>query len=443
MDNILGIKLFWPFLTAFICFSSSAILVVIFKYDLRFDRTIDFDTYYRLHPRFNKFISIIKLIVKYFAVSAILAILSIIIWKLLANQTDWLGLPGPLSTASWTEFFKLDWFWVIASGWIFLLTLNDIRRCFRVPIWDVFISYKSEDVDIVRQVANQLIASGLRIWFNEYYVLLQNYDRFQKAINYGIRHSAIGIAFTNNNWTESQYCKIEIVQLLKHLGPQRIMEVMIPKEDLPHQKYSALKDSPSYIGDDVNGILSFIQETTGWPIQLQMMPDMVQTQNSYETVCLGRPAVLDTSGWELTKKGQIEAGGNIAGLEFRCGCYHPPIFVNLYCGQELSRPGQRQEQKIDDREMFRYLLKYAPRHIAHLNAKLHGLHLLFQEKLGQMALTYWVQNYWTRKYSIIIPNYTTKENAEFIFTFGFMGSFREYCRAVHIMDHFVKSLQWK
>ena len=34
--------------------------------------------------------------------------------------------------------------------------------------YDVFISYKSEDIDVVRPVVDQLIAAGLTVWFAEY-----------------------------------------------------------------------------------------------------------------------------------------------------------------------------------------------------------------------------------------------------------------------------------
>jgi hypothetical protein len=32
--------------------------------------------------------------------------------------------------------------------------------------------------------------------------------------------------------------------------------------------------------------------------------------------------------------------------------------------------------------------------------------------------------------------------AEFVFTFGFHGTFAEYCRYAHVMDAFALSLNW-
>lgn len=54
---------------------------------------------------------------------------------------------------------------------------GDVASLMSAP-YDAFITYKSEDADLVRNVADQLIASGIRVWFAEYQVLLQNYDQF-------------------------------------------------------------------------------------------------------------------------------------------------------------------------------------------------------------------------------------------------------------------------
>ena len=38
-------------------------------------------------------------------------------------------------------------------------------------LYDYFISYKSEDTNIVRIIAEQMMASGLKIWFAEYNII--------------------------------------------------------------------------------------------------------------------------------------------------------------------------------------------------------------------------------------------------------------------------------
>jgi len=49
---------------------------------------------------------------------------------------------------------------------------------------------------------------------------------------------------------------------------------------------------------------------------------------------------------------------------------------------------------------------------------------------------------WIRKYSIILLRPQDQQPAEFVFTFGLMGSFQEFWRQTYNMDRIVKSLEW-
>ena len=51
------------------------------------------------------------------------------------------------------------------------------------PPWDIFISYKSKDVEIARKIAGRLITSGIRVWFAGYQILLTGREYFQQAID--------------------------------------------------------------------------------------------------------------------------------------------------------------------------------------------------------------------------------------------------------------------
>lgn len=309
--------------------------------------------------------------------------------------------------------------------------------------WDVFVSYKTEDVDIVRRIANQLIASGLKVWFNEYQVLLQNYDYFQEAINFGISHCERAIVFTNNRYINSQYCLIEIDLILKKLQPENILEVMIPKESLPHERYPQLADCPGYIGRECEGILTFIQKTTQWRVKTLVPCVFPSERADFLTVCRGLPVSLDISDWEVLKLGHC-IGGSVRGLELSCkSTYNQSrLLVNLFCGPEISDDGQRIEQTKDDRQMFRALMQYASKHIERVDGEEFGLHLFFIKELSQFVATYRMKHYWSRKYSIIIPNAKTQKMAEFVFTAGFDGTFEDYCLHVHLADNLVKSLRW-
>ena len=70
---------------------------------------------------------------------------------------------------------------------------------------NVFVSYKSEDANVVRSIVEQLKANGISVWFTEYEVLLHNYEQFQIEIEEGVGRADYYLLFTNNRWARSKY----------------------------------------------------------------------------------------------------------------------------------------------------------------------------------------------------------------------------------------------
>lgn len=424
---------------------NALLLVILLKYDLRIDRAMSREAFWRT-PTLNRLWSIFKLTLKYLLLGLLLGLILAAAWSFLADHFGWSNLPGlNLDMIKSRRAAEASGFWYLTAGVIALLVLLDLFSCLITPIWDIFISYKSEDVALARAVADHFLSLGVRVWFAEYQVLLQNYSRFQKAIDYGLRNSGAAILFTNNRYINSPYCRHEVEQLLKRLPPEKIFEIMIPYEDQPHSHYRSLADSPGYEGDDLAGILAFLYRSlglAGTPAFAKIPSRMPQL---YESVCLGRTFSLDISAWEIQERGQVDQYGNIGrlALHYRAPQDQFVLNVNLFCGREHSYQGQRTAQTRDDRQMYQALFETAQKHIRDLHLKLRGLHLYAHAGLSQMALTYLIAySYWTRKYSIIIPHKVSGENAEFVFTFGYLGRFHDYLKAVPLMDHLVSSLNW-
>lgn len=308
----------------------------------------------------------------------------------------------------------------------------------RHPLYDIFVSYKSEDVGVVRQVADLLIASGVRVWFAEYQILLRR-GRFEAALERGLRRSRWGLAFTNNRYIESAWCRREIEVLLRR-RPGRVLEVQLPREEQPRLRYPALSRATALESRDVAEILEFVGTHTGLPAGArEPAPDGGRDQ--WEGRYSGRPLALDITGWELH---QSPIEGEIGGLTFR---HLGPrrLLVNLWAHPETSDAGRRQEQSIDDRRMFDFLVNFARGHLRRLpvaGVRATGVHLFFHSALSQIAMTYRVRHYWTRKVSVVIPNPSSGQVAEFEFTFGFFGPFTEYLRHAALMDRLAQSLRW-
>ena len=131
-------------------------------------------------------------------------------------------------------------------------------------VFDVFVSYKSEDSRMARLITNQLIAAGLRPWFAEYMILSDKFEEFQKLIDRGIRHSKRGLALTNDLYVQSKYTRKELKHLLGEggCGASNILTVRCPKSD------AFEKDSVSWniisIGTRTRRIRHSPRSAIGW-----------------------------------------------------------------------------------------------------------------------------------------------------------------------------------
>lgn len=182
---------------------------------------------------------------------------------------------------------------------------------------DFFLSYKSEDAVIVRMVAEQMRATGASVWFAEYDVGLANREHFMEEIETGIARCRFGICFTNNEFATSSYCRKELELLLKHIGPRRIIEVALPREDLPHHTFPQMKEamsieipiaasrkcdgaSQTLPCTTVHEILEFVQESTGVPLSRPLCSESAHTDKRYYRYA-GDHYSLDLGGWAVKR----------------------------------------------------------------------------------------------------------------------------------------------
>jgi hypothetical protein len=323
---------------------------------------------------------------------------------------------------------------IVVAG---LLAVAAIRR----PLWDVFLSYKSQDAMLVREVADRLLAAGVRVWFAEYYVRLSTL-LFPLALYRGLLGSRWGVLFTNDRYAQARWCQREVKWLLWRRGPRHVLEIQIPREPDARRRFAHLNAVEAAETRDPRRIASLIADRAGLTLAPSANVDASEAPIwLYEARYLGRSVTLDRGGWSIL---QEPMDGEIGGLTFRhnrCA----GLFVNVWAHRETSNAGQRATQTIDDRQMFTYLRRFARRHLRrlpHAGVRARGVHLLFHNGLSQIAVTYHMGHYWTRKVSLVIPNATTSDMAEFEFTFGFVGTFAEYCAHAATMDRLALSLSW-
>lgn len=436
--KVAALPMIWVYLA--LCVLLALILILGFLYERKVGRA----GVHSKSPVITRLFSIIGLAIKYVLLSVLYTFAFTLLWNKFAPSMGAVVLPGlQLKGLNWDSLAATNGFWQVGMGVVLLIGILDIIRSLRGRMWDVFISYKSRNVELARAIADRLIASGLRVWFAEYQILLVERSKFQAAIDKGIRQSKYGIALTNDEYAGSEFCEKEMVQLLKHCGPEKIFEIMIPEEPLTHQKYSQLSKATRILyRGDLEPVLQELVEKTGWKILAGLKRNDTFTPSTFTGECLGDSYTLDVTGWDKVTD-SFHGGGPC----YSCKFEFRPIFWNLQYGEELSPEVYESRFSLDkknDRTLYNFMVDYARHYFSdyHSNWSITGVHLFFLKGSSHFSVTYTDRLLWKRRYSIMLLQQRTGRAAEFLFTFEYAGSFKQYCQVTQIMDDLVKSLQW-
>lgn len=326
-----------------------------------------------------------------------------------------------------------------------------LRKPRQAKKYDLFVSYKSEDICLVRRISERLYASGYRIWFAEYRVLLQNYDRFQEQIDKAIRRSRYGLCFTNNRYVRSEHTRREIEQLLEsgNCGPGDIIEIQVPAEAGPHSEYPELAHSRSTEHQFLEATLRYIEGTVGKPI----LPggNLVETarhlRRDFED---GRETYsLEVGGWEVAETLLFRSDGHdLEGPHFTRYCDGHLLVGTLIVGDQVHRP-RASADDVNDRECYRAAIDFAKLYYIYerwpwgtVVERLRGLHLVFLHGHSHIGFTtQTLFRRWYRRYSVVLPYPRNRQVLEFAFLFRFEGSFSDFCRHAYLMDDLVLSLR--
>ncbi len=137
-----------------------------------------------------------------------------------------------------------------------------LPRATETAHYDVFLSYRSIDAGMVRNVADALMAAGVSVWFAEYEIQIENYDDFQACIDQGIKASGCLICFLGEGYFNSGHCVNELEQFVKSKSDalKRISCIGIAsREAAIRAQHKYLRDVPycDYAGDFCN-LIKFV-----------------------------------------------------------------------------------------------------------------------------------------------------------------------------------------
>jgi hypothetical protein len=235
----------------------------------------------------------------------------------------------------------------------------------------VFLSYKSEDANLVRGVADRLLAGGLDIWFNEYDISLERYEDFAAEIDAGIRQATHAIVFTNRRWTASDWCRYEMRGLLARLPrPEHLVEVCIPKEEEPRREFVVLAEGDPIVfrgdfedpaNDDLDTLALLVRERLGLSAPLRDRRTEAAPTGPIRLPRLG--ATLDAGPFRPSLARTDEHGESLGmGLALVADLDGREAFLDLHVWplrsvlDSLSIP---QDQASDDRAVYTAYRRYA------------------------------------------------------------------------------------
>jgi len=364
----------------------------------------------------------------------------------------------------------------------------------------LFISYRTSDVQFVRFIAEQLMAGGVPVWFDEYEILTDKKEgviskegEFERIIKYAVECSTRAICFTNQKYANSKYCKDEAIALTSRLTRDKVLNVTCPEhselyEDVPELNGNPVVHLQSELSciksEDLDRLWSSVVDVLGIdpqslrkdesPIGFEMMEWQPGLRYS-----------LDLGGWQRRKTKQPSSSlfskfRSILAIADQDADYGMDVdggsFTKSVDDKELGLlvrvglfAGENRQQFDEFTSRAMYIVAIGKLFEQYLNqsdqipgsSKLVGLHFLEVEGKGHGALTHYDISHdaWFRHYVIVLDNPVKEQikkridarwlrqnpeagsEIEFSLQFSLSHStFEEFCRVAYLMDRVAASL---
>jgi hypothetical protein len=290
--------------------------------------------------------------------------------------------------------------------------------------------------------------SDIKVWFDEYQILLDNYKNWQELVKKNIQKSKRGLVFVNKLYLQSEICRNEYNDLLSHCGSGGVIIILLEDEEISDPITKKAKWSFCFAGSKtINDLLFFIESIIAKPIQKVNIENIWSGEKKYHIgKCLGFPYRLDISLWNYHRSLWL----SLLNIYYKISKHFiyriiekQRISMNLYFGPEISpvHMANRIKRVVDDRKLQDEMRRYAKTYFDRWNTNCIGIHLVPHHEFMQFAFSYQLgPGLWSRKYSISLP--ISNQVVEFAFTFGVLGSFTDFCRVAWLCDQLVTSLEW-
>jgi hypothetical protein len=335
----------------------------------------------------------------------------------------------------------------------------------------LFVSYKVEDSNLVRGVAERLLGQGVDLWFAEYHVLPENYGEFQRAIDDGIGGATHALVFSNRRWAESKWCRYEMEGLLRGMGgAENVIEVCIPKDERAHREFPGLAEGSPIVfagnhrnpsDEEIDGLVRTLGARLPIPDAARSAPVLpgqimsfgrygVQVDTGPLRPAPGHSFLAQLAGTQFLRSATFKGG--IDGIEVSLDVLVQP-FRSVLGDISIER-----DRAADDRRVFTAYREYAGRWLAEEGARrstevrARGLHLFFIGERSHLGLTYTSKRisdqecFWERRYAIKLgEDKSDPGEASLVFAARLRGrdgeQFQQLCRIAPKLDHIARSFK--
>ncbi|MBN1154714.1 toll/interleukin-1 receptor domain-containing protein [candidate division KSB1 bacterium] len=147
----------------------------------------------------------------------------------------------------------------------------------------IFLSYKSDHVNLVRRVAERLKSEQISVWMDEYGLRHDQLEIFQRIINEAIDDSGWWVLFVSKHYIESDYCLIEAQRIREKRSPEKVIVFFLEESESFRSIFPELLVNCYSIKDDAGEIFRILQRhgvisKLIEPIQLDVSEEVHQWQ---------------------------------------------------------------------------------------------------------------------------------------------------------------------
>lgn len=356
----------------------------------------------------------------------------------------------------------------------------------------VFISYKSDDNQVARYIAEILMLNKYDVWLAEYKITSKDYfplkyingkpvkeidfsnsavdDEIKNILRKAVGESTKAICLVNEKYANSEWCREqELKQILKSMDKNHITLIEMSKEEITHPDFPDLSGYKKYEWKN-NYVALFDQLALDGVI---VCPNLSMAGRKFHHGLnyirfQEKDLLLDMSAWTkmpINKKLQKEYGSNQSAYLRNLG--GEVFYFHQYCQQIDEKTAAFARQKLDDEEdisIFRRNLhdttKYIEMSSDRYNSEIEiiGVHLYKILGHSQYAFTYRIkyasrffgilskgEERVCRKYIISLPDQNTGKEFEIAITVGILNnsSLEKFIKYVPIFDDLVNTLQYE